>query len=238
MKSMIKRWADRIGLSYASFLARYEHSAQQFLPVNERPVEYRFVFQHLTHACPRSVLDVGTGMTALPHLMRSCGYLVTAIDNIRAYWPSGMTNRHYHVIDDDIVHTKLTMTFDFITCISVLEHIPDHREAMRSMMKLLNPGGHLVVTFPYHETEYVRNVYDLAGSRVQNKPAFTTQAFSRAEVRTWLEDGAGELIDQEYWQFFTGDHWTCGDRVCPPVKVNSSEKHQISCLAIRKRPST
>lgn len=39
-------------------------------------------------------------------------------------------------------------SFDTITCISVLEHIPEDREAVRAMWKLLRPGGRLVVTVP------------------------------------------------------------------------------------------
>ena len=35
-------------------------------------------------------------------LLASCGYVVTAIDNIRDYWPNGMVNRHWHVQNDDI----------------------------------------------------------------------------------------------------------------------------------------
>jgi len=152
MKSSIRSLADRAGLLYASLLAKREYRTQQFVAVNERPVELRMVFAYLARACPRTVLDVGTGATALPHLMRNCGFLVTAIDNIRDFWPRGMVNRHYHVINDDITHTRLTQTYDFITCISVLEHIADHGAAMRSMLSLLNPGGHLIVTFPYHDT--------------------------------------------------------------------------------------
>ena len=234
IKRLMRSWADRAGLAYTELLARREYSTQQFIAVNERPVEYRFVFEHLTRACPRTVLDVGTGATALPHLMRSCGFLVTAIDNIRDYWPSGMINRHYYVIHDDITRTAMKGSFDFITCVSVLEHIREHRAAMRSMLSLLNPGGHLVVTFPYNESRYIPNVYEYPGSGVRERPAFITQAFSRVEVGTWLAGGEGELLEQEYWQFFTGEVWTCGERICPPVRTSGAGPHQITCLLIRK----
>jgi 2-polyprenyl-3-methyl-5-hydroxy-6-metoxy-1,4-benzoquinol methylase len=39
-------------------------------------------------------------------------------------------------------------SFDLITCISVLEHIPSDREAVERMWTLLCPGGRLVVTLP------------------------------------------------------------------------------------------
>jgi SAM-dependent methyltransferase len=39
-------------------------------------------------------------------------------------------------------------SFDLITCISVLEHIPTDREAVGQMWSLLKPGGRLVITVP------------------------------------------------------------------------------------------
>lgn len=39
-------------------------------------------------------------------------------------------------------------TFDLITCISVLEHIPADREALNIMWSLLCPGGRLILTLP------------------------------------------------------------------------------------------
>jgi len=39
-------------------------------------------------------------------------------------------------------------SFDLITCLSVLEHIPSDREAVSQMWSLLKPGGRLVLTLP------------------------------------------------------------------------------------------
>ena len=59
--------------------------------VNERPIEYRFVFDVATRVAPTTVLDVGTGKTSLPHLLWICGYEVTAIDNVSDYWADGLS---------------------------------------------------------------------------------------------------------------------------------------------------
>jgi SAM-dependent methyltransferase len=39
-------------------------------------------------------------------------------------------------------------SFDAITCISVLEHIPEDQMAIRKMWQLLEPGGRLLLTVP------------------------------------------------------------------------------------------
>lgn len=123
MLSLIKSKARALLNRYPAYLNRQEFEGQEFTRFNERPVEFAFVFRVVAETYPKKILDVGTGTTALPHLMRNCGALVTATDNVRDYWAEGMVNRHYHVLDDDITQTRLAGRFDLVTCVSVLEHI-------------------------------------------------------------------------------------------------------------------
>lgn len=231
---LLKSSLNRLGLLYVRSLCSREYRRQKYVGINERPIEFAFLFRQLAECWPKTILDVGTGMTALPHLMRNCGFLVTATDNIKDYWPAGMTNRHYHVINDDITRTALTETFDVITCISVLEHIHGHRDAMKSMYELLSPGGRLILTCPYNDNTYVPNVYKLSNSSVRDDFPFSTQAFSHKELDCWLSDSAFELLEQEYWQFFTGEFWTCGEKLAHPVRVNREDRHHLCCLSLAK----
>lgn len=225
----------RIGLAYTSWVCRQEYRSQSFLGINERPVEYAFLFREVARRPPRSILDVGTGMTALPHLLRTCGAVVTAIDNVRDFWPSGMVNRHWHVLDEDIRAPHVRGPFDLITCISVLEHIPEHGAAVAAMLALLPPGGRLLITAPYTDHAYCPNVYDLPGSEVwgQPRPPYVTQSFSRRELDGWLAAGA-RLVEQEYWQFYEGEHWTVGVRLRAPRQVARGDRHQIGCMLLER----
>jgi 2-polyprenyl-3-methyl-5-hydroxy-6-metoxy-1,4-benzoquinol methylase len=219
---------------YPEWLCRREFQSQKFRRFNERPIEFSFVFRKIGEIYPQTILDVGTGTTALPHLMRNCGCMVTAIDNVRDYWPSGMLNRHYHVIDDDIVATRLTDTFDMITCISVLEHIQKSADAVRNMISLLKPKGYLVMSFPYSERSYVEDVYQLPGSSYGKGAPYVTQSYSRSQLTQWLENSNARIVEQEYWQFWEGEHWTVGEQLIPPKNVTSDEKHQLTCVLIQK----
>lgn len=234
MLESVKPLAKRLLSIYSPWICRWEFNHQKVTRFNERPVEFGFIFRKLSEVYPRRILDVGTGITALPFMMRNCGFLVTAIDNVRDYWPSGMTNRHYHVIDDDITNTRIEDKFDFITCISVLEHIERADDAVRNMFSLLNPGGHLVMTFPYSEGGYVRNVYDLPGSSYGQDVGYTTQSFSRAELERWVQASQAVIVEQEYWQFWEGEHWTVGEQVLPPKRVGAEERHQLTCVHLKK----
>lgn len=230
----VKLWINLIGMIYTRWLCKREFNQQKFLGLNERPMEFAFLFRKIAEIYPKTVLDVGTGMTAVPYMLRNSGLLVTAIDNIKDYWPKGMVNRHFHVVNDDIKNTKLTKTFDVITCISVLEHIQDHRAAMKSMYKLLNPGGTLILTCPYANHQYAPNVYDLPESSVTEKFSFVTQSFSENDRVRWMQDSLFELVDEEYWQFFEGEFWTCGKKLESPLKVDKKDRHQICCMAFKK----
>lgn len=235
--SYIKKIIRSIGDAYIRYLCKREYNAQRYTEFNERAVEYRFVFHQLARYCPKEILDVGTGMTALPHLMKTCGFTVTATDNIIDFWPKGITNRHFYVINDDITSTKLKATFDLITCVSVLEHIVKHEQAVRSMFSLLRTGGYLILTFPYNETCYAENVYILEGSNAPRDFSNITQAFSRRELDQWIRNNNARLIEQEYWRYFTGKYWTVGARLPFPEQVQEDENHQITCILLKKNGS-
>ncbi|MBN2284953.1 MAG: class I SAM-dependent methyltransferase [Tissierellales bacterium] len=220
---------------YIRWICKSEFKQQSFTRFNERPVEFAFVFKQIAQICPKKILDVGAGTTALPHLMHNCGCIVTAIDNVKDYWPSGMLNRHFHIIDDNIADSRLNDKFDLITCISVLEHIEKSEAAVRNMFQLLNPNGYLILTFPYTEDIYAENVYKLPGSSYGQNLPYICQSYSREELSKWLRDNDGVIIEQEYWKFWDGDYWTVGNQTIPPRKVNSFDKHQTSCILIQKK---
>ena len=49
-------------------------------------------------------------------------------------------------------------SLDAIGCFDVLEHVPDYRAALREFARVLVPGGRLVVTAPFLETEQATRV--------------------------------------------------------------------------------
>jgi len=216
---------------------KVEYRRQPFTRLNERAVEYAFVFKHLARICPSNVLDVGTGRSALPRMIRDSGFIVTATDNITDYWPSGMINRHFYIVNDNVTKSKLKGQYDFITCVSVLEHIVDSDAAVGSMFRLMEEGDYLLLTFLYTEQSFNENVYELPGAGYGRDAAFICRSYSREQLKRWLNSFGGGIVEQEYWQFWEGAYWTVGRQVIPPRKVQVSEKHHLSCLLIKKKDS-
>ena len=68
-------WA---GKQYCTRTNRWWYESQRFRMINERPIEYAFMFRAIRNLMPKTVLDVGTGDTALPSLIRACCPMVTA----------------------------------------------------------------------------------------------------------------------------------------------------------------
>ena len=77
------------GKWYCQEICKSEYQSQKTSNINERPAEYQFVFKALAKICPTTVLDIGTEKTALPHLIRTCGHKVTAIDTSMITGPKG-----------------------------------------------------------------------------------------------------------------------------------------------------
>jgi SAM-dependent methyltransferase len=231
MTRFVKNVVHSAGRRYCRVVIQSEYEDQSFRRINERPIEYRFVFEAITQLSPKTVLDVGTGLSALPSLVRTCGPVVTAIDNIRDYWPEGMVNRHFHVKDEDAARA-ISGCYDLITCISVLEHIKSHDDAIRVMLGALHPGGHLVLTFPYNEKQYIPNVYALPGAGYGQDLPYVAQVYSRKELDRWF--AGASIVKQEYWRVFSGEFWTFGETLVPPVQTTRDDLHQLTCLVVRK----
>lgn len=230
----LKRVAKSILSNFPLVSTRIEHRNQSY-KINERSVEYAFALKCFSEIYPKKVLDVGTGTTAFPSVLRTCGALVDAIDNIKDYWPSGMINRHYYVKNENILEPAPTnKTYDMITCISVLEHIQEHEVAVQNMSARLKDGGYLCMSFPYTEDCYYQNCYSEIGSTYGQNNPYITQSFSRENVEHWCQQSGLKIIHQHYWKMWTGHVWTVGERITPPQMVEASEKHQICTILLQK----
>jgi 2-polyprenyl-3-methyl-5-hydroxy-6-metoxy-1,4-benzoquinol methylase len=233
-----KRIGHAFGRAYVYKLTRDQFHHQNAPDRNERAIEYRFLFDCLVRTGAGSVLDVGTGQTALPHLLRTSGCHVTAIDNVDDFWPAGMINRHWHVLRDDIRSPVVKGPFDLVVCISVIEHIRDHQPALRAMVKLVAPDGHLVLTTPYSEQRSVPNVYAEPGAAYGQDLPYMCRSYSRKELTEWLDFTDTEIVMQEYWRCWTGLFWAQGERYLVPKQVTADETHQLTCLLLRRKRST
>lgn len=203
--------------------------------LNERPVEYAFALRKIASIYPHDVLDVGTGKTAWPNILATCGIRITSIDNVSDYWERNYWNRHWFVLDQDVRNPNLDQEFDFITCISVLEHIPESQMAVDSMFKLLRNGGYLLITCPFNSRTYHENIYQHPEAGFGQNFKYIAQVFSDQELATWVQRNNAEIVEEEFYEAFTGEMWSFGERLEPLRKSSRDGRHQLGCFLLRKR---
>lgn len=116
----------------------------------------------------------------------------------------------------------------------MLEHIPDNEAAIKGLFSLLEENGHLLLSFPYNENKYIENVYKLEGSSYGQDANYICQSYSRDQVDKWVKNNNAKIVEQKYYQVFTGDYWTVGEKLSVPIEVSKNEKHHLTCLVLKK----
>lgn len=135
---------------------------------------------------PGRLLDVGCSIGRLLDLARSRGYAVLGIElgeRARRY-----AREHYGlpVLAERLEEARLQAgSFDVVTLIEVLEHLPDPRGMLREVRRILRPGGMALVGVP--------NAWSL-GVMVLHARART---FNRNHLFHFNEETLGRLLAEE-----------------------------------------
>jgi SAM-dependent methyltransferase len=149
----------------------------------------------------RKILDVGSGYTFFASWLAKRGHQVTCSDlyDLGALYEKS----DVEFVRDDICKTGIREQFDCIYCISVLEHIPDKQRAVENMLKLLKPGGKLVLTldcalnrFP-GDTPTVEQLYLLID---QINESFQTSPEQIDFSRTGDMVTTESFLSREFWR--------------------------------------
>jgi 2-polyprenyl-6-hydroxyphenyl methylase/3-demethylubiquinone-9 3-methyltransferase len=101
----------------------------------------------------KAVLDVGCGGGLLCEAMAARGARVTGLDaGIEAIAAArrhaeerGLAIRYEHGTIEDYA-ASAGAAFDVVTCMELLEHVPDPGSILRAAAAALKPGGHLVLS--------------------------------------------------------------------------------------------
>jgi 2-polyprenyl-6-hydroxyphenyl methylase/3-demethylubiquinone-9 3-methyltransferase len=98
-----------------------------------------------------TVLDIGCGGGLMAEAMAARGAKVTGIDLsegalkvARLHLKESGRQVDYRNISAEALATELSGHFDVITCLEMLEHVPDPGSVIRSIAAMLKPGGQVV----------------------------------------------------------------------------------------------
>lgn len=134
--------------SLSAFLARNPFS---------HPLTFGFFYREkmraIHHIAPdrpfRTILEVGGGQSGLTALLYPRAQ-VTNLDMDPAYAeaPCNQQERVRFVCGDATALPLRDRTFDAVTMFDLLEHVPDHERAVAEALRVLRPGGFLLVSSP------------------------------------------------------------------------------------------
>ncbi len=116
------------------------------------PARLGYVAQHVPLRGAR-VLDVGCGGGLLSESMAREGAQVTAIDLApdllkvaRLHGLESGIKADYRLVSVEALAAEMPGAFDALTCMEMLEHVPDPASILAACARLLKPGGRLVVS--------------------------------------------------------------------------------------------
>jgi len=143
--------ADPIEIEKFNSLAhRWWDASSEFKPLHEiNPLRLQYINQ-ISPIVGKAVLDVGCGGGILSESMAKLGAKVTGIDlGERPLQVAKLhlleTGQHVDYIQQSVeaLAEERPASFDVITCMEMLEHVPDPQSVVRACAQLVRPGGHV-----------------------------------------------------------------------------------------------
>lgn len=148
---MINTNADPAELQKFSDLAhRWWDPTSEFKPLHDiNPLRLEWIDRRVGLA-GKKVLDVGCGGGILSESMAALGASVTGIDLSEKalgvarlhLFESGQKVEYHHASAEEFA-TEHPGTFDVVTCMEMLEHVPDPASTVAACAELVKPGGHV-----------------------------------------------------------------------------------------------
>jgi len=133
---------------FESLATRWWDPDSEFKPLHEiNPLRTDFIAQRVDLAGKR-ILDVGCGGGLLTEALAARGADVTGIDMGEA--PLSVARLHLRISGLDVTYRQIQAealaeeepgTYDIVTCLEMLEHVPRPAEVIAACAKLVKPGG-------------------------------------------------------------------------------------------------
>lgn len=190
---------------FEALASRWWDRNSEFKPLHEiNPLRTNWIDERVGLA-GKKVLDVGCGGGILAEAMAQRGAQVTGIDMGEA--PLAVARLHQLESGVSVEYEQSTTeefaeqhagTFDVVTCLEMLEHVPDPGSVIRACTRLLKPGGQ--VFFSTINRNPKSFLFAIVGAeyvlRMLPRGTHEFAKFIRpAELGGWIRDAGLDLQD-------------------------------------------
>lgn len=215
---------DTAELNKFSELAhKWWDKTSEFKPLHDiNPLRLQYIDQAISLS-GKTVLDVGCGGGILSESMAEKGATVTGIDlGEKALKVAQLHSLEtgvevdYRLIAVEQLAEEMPASFDVVTCLEMLEHVPDPASIVQACAKLVKPGGHVFFsTINRNAKAYVFAV--IGAEYVLNMLPKGTHDYAKfikpSELASWLRNSDLSLQHQIGMQYnpITQRYWLDGD---------------------------
>ena len=141
---------------FESIAMRWWDAHGEFRPLHDiNPVRAEYIEKLANGLSGKKVLDVGCGGGILSEALAKSGAKVTGIDlgqaNIdvaKMHLYESQLEVDYRLISVEDLAQQEPESFDVVTCMEMLEHVPDPQSIIDSCAKLVKPEGDLFFSTP------------------------------------------------------------------------------------------
>ncbi|MBC3615749.1 bifunctional 2-polyprenyl-6-hydroxyphenol methylase/3-demethylubiquinol 3-O-methyltransferase UbiG [Vibrio metschnikovii] len=136
---------------FANMASRWWDLNGEFKPLHQiNPLRLNYVLDNANGLFEKTVLDVGCGGGILAESMAREGATVTGLDMGK----EPLEVARLHALETGTTLTYLQSTvedhaqqyphhYDVVTCMEMLEHVPDPLSVVKACARLVKPGGHV-----------------------------------------------------------------------------------------------
>lgn len=137
---------------FNAMASRWWDPEGDFRPLHQiNPLRVQFIDQHGQGFAGRKILDVGCGGGILTEAMAKAGAQVTGIDMS----PDALNVARLHALESELTidyrqitaeafATENAEQYDIVTCLEMLEHVPDPAAIIAACTHLVKPGGRVI----------------------------------------------------------------------------------------------
>ncbi|GAC12877.1 bifunctional 2-polyprenyl-6-hydroxyphenol methylase/3-demethylubiquinol 3-O-methyltransferase UbiG [Aliiglaciecola lipolytica] len=136
---------------FSALASRWWDLQGEFKPLHEiNPLRADYIQQRANGVFDKSVIDVGCGGGILSEYLAKQGAHVTGIDMAadslevaRLHGLESGVKVNYQQITAEEMALEHAKQFDIVTCLEMLEHVPDPASIVRACATMAKPGGHV-----------------------------------------------------------------------------------------------